>query len=86
MVVARRSNAVSSGVPTPAPPRKEDLPLHEDVRWLAGALGRVIKRLEGEEAFRIVEDLRVCTRARRHGDPDAPSLDGILRQIDRFSV
>jgi len=56
------------------------------VRWLAGALGRVIRRLEGEEAFRIVEELRVATRARRHGDPQAPSLDGILRQIDRFSV
>jgi len=56
------------------------------VRWLAGALGRVIRRLEGEEAFRIVEELRVATRARRHGDPRAPSLDGILRQIDRFSV
>ncbi|HEV7387055.1 MAG TPA: phosphoenolpyruvate carboxylase [Gemmatimonadaceae bacterium] len=73
-------------VPTPAPPRKEDLPLHEDVRWLAGALGRVIRRLEGEEAFRIVEELRVATRARRHGDSDAPGLDGILRQIDRFTV
>ena len=56
------------------------------MRWLAGALGRVIRRLEGEEAFRIVEELRVATRARRHGDPRAPSLDGILRQIDRFSV
>src|SRR3954467_6353588 len=73
-------------VPTPAPPRKEDLPLHEDVRWLAGALGRVIKRLEGEQAFQIVEQLRLATRARRHGDSDAPSLDALLRQIDRFTV
>lgn len=73
-------------VPTPAAPRKEDLPLHDDVRWLAGALGRVIRRLEGEEAFAIVERLRVATRARRHGDPDAPTLDDLLRQIDGFSV
>ncbi len=73
-------------VATPAPPRKEDLPLHDDVRWLAGALGRVIRRLEGEEAFEIVEKLRVATRARRHGDPDAPTLDVLLKQIDRFTV
>jgi len=73
-------------VPTPAPPRKEDLPLHDDVRWLAGALGRVIRRLEGDEAFTIVERLRVATRGRRHGDPDAPTLDSLLKQIDGLTV
>ncbi|MEO8909415.1 MAG: phosphoenolpyruvate carboxylase [Gemmatimonadaceae bacterium] len=67
-------------------PRPEDLPLHEDVRWLAGALGRVIQRLEGQEAFEIVEKLRVATRARRHGDRDALSLEQLLRQIDALSV
>jgi phosphoenolpyruvate carboxylase len=66
--------------------RPEDLPLHDDVRWLAGALGRVIRRLEGDEAFTIVERLRVATRARRHGDPDAPTLDGLLKVIDGLSV
>jgi len=73
-------------VPTPAAPRKEDLPLHDDVRWLAGALGRVIRRLQGEEAFAIVERLRVATRARRHEESDAPTLDDLLRQIDALSV
>jgi len=73
-------------VPTPAPPRKEDIPLHEDVRWLAGALGRVIRRLEGEQAFQIVEQLRVATRARRRGDEEAASLDQLLREIDHFSI
>lgn len=66
--------------------RDEDLPLHDDVRWLAGALGRVIRRLEGDEAFTIVERLRVATRARRHGEADAPTLDGILKAIDGFTV
>lgn len=80
------SVAIFRVVPHPAPPRKEDIPLHEDVRWLAGALGRVIRRLEGEEAFQIVEQLRVATRARRRGDSDAASLDDLLRQIDGFSV
>src|SRR5438105_9981407 len=31
--------------------RREDVPLHDDVRWLAASLGRVIRRLEGEAAF-----------------------------------
>lgn len=74
------------GVPSPAPPRPEDVPLHDDVRWLAGALGRVIRRLDGEEAFTIVERLRVATRARRHGYADAPGLEDLLRQIDGLTV
>jgi len=66
--------------------RKEDLPLHEDVRWLAGALGRVIQRLEGTEAFEIVERLRSASRARRHREPGAPSLDDLLREVDALTV
>jgi phosphoenolpyruvate carboxylase len=66
--------------------RKEDLPLHEDVRWLAGALGRVIQRLEGTDAFEIVEKLRSASRARRHREPGAPSLDDLLREIDALTV
>ncbi|MDQ6769936.1 MAG: phosphoenolpyruvate carboxylase [Gemmatimonadota bacterium] len=66
--------------------RPEDLPLHEDVRWLAAALGRVIQRLEGQESFEIVEQLRVATRARRHREPDAPSLEDLLRQVDGLTV
>src|SRR5438874_1806710 len=73
-------------VPSPAPPRIEDLPLHEDVRWLAAALGRVITRLEGDEAFQIVERLRVATRARRHAEPGAGGLDDLLKQIDGLAV
>ena len=66
--------------------RPEDLPLHEDVRWLAAALGRVIQRLEGQESFEIVEQLRVATRAWRHRERDAPSLEDLLRRIDRLTV
>src|SRR5215210_1715393 len=68
------------------PTRKEDIPLHDDVRWLAGALGRVIQRLEGTEAFEIVERLRAASRARRHGERDAPSLDDLLREVDALSI
>ena len=68
------------------PTRKEDLPLHEDVRWLAGALGRVIQRLEGKEAFEVVERLRSASRARRHREPGAPSLDELLKEVDSLTV
>ena len=68
------------------PTRKEDVPLHDDVRWLAGALGRVIQRLEGKEAFEIVERLRSASRARRHREHGAPSLDDLLREVDGLSV
>ena len=73
-------------MPSPAPPRQEDLPLHDDVRWLAGALGRVIRRLEGDEAFATVERLRSATRSRRHGDSGAPGLDDLLRLIEGLTV
>ena len=68
------------------PTRKEDLPLHDDVRWLAGALGRVIQRLEGKEAFEIVERLRSASRSRRHRERGAPSLDDLLREVDALPV
>ena len=61
--------------------RQEDVALHDDVRRLAAALGRVIKRLEGDEAFNTVEELRRACRARRHGDPGAPTLDELLDYV-----
>ncbi|MDB4891294.1 MAG: Phosphoenolpyruvate carboxylase [Gemmatimonadetes bacterium] len=71
-----------------APPltRSEDLPLHEDVRRLAAALGRVIRRLEGEEAFMTVETLRRDARARRRGDPDAPNLQTLLARVEALPL
>jgi phosphoenolpyruvate carboxylase len=66
--------------------RPVDIPLHDDVRWLAAALGRVIRRLEGETAFDTVESLRRACRARRHGDPDSPSLDELLQQVEALPV
>jgi phosphoenolpyruvate carboxylase len=64
------------------PARTEDLPLHADVRRLAAALGRVIRRLEGDVAFATVEELRRDARARRHGDPSAPALDALLARVE----
>ena len=66
--------------------RREDVPLHEDVRWLAASLGKVILRLEGKEAFESVESLRQACRARRYGMPDAPTLDGLLDQVSALPI
>jgi len=52
------------------------------MRWLASLLGRVIQRLQGDAVFRAVEELRVACRARRRGDPTAPSLTELLRKVD----
>jgi len=69
---------------SPTPPK--DIPLHEDVRWLASALGRVIRRLEGDRAFEDVESLRRRCRARRRGEPGAPSLDELLAQVEALPL
>ena len=66
--------------------RREDVPLHDDVRWLAASLGRVIHRLEGEAAFDTIESLRRACRARRHGDSGAPSLEQLIAQVEALSL
>jgi phosphoenolpyruvate carboxylase len=66
--------------------RPEDVPLHDDVRLLASTLGSVIRRLEGEEAFRAVEELRRACRARRREQPGAPSLDDLLARVDALPL
>lgn len=60
--------------------REEERPLHADVRWLAGALGQVVRRLEGQDVFEAVEALRSACRARRRGEPGAPELSALLEQ------
>ena len=56
------------------------------MRFLAAALGQVIRRLEGEAAFETVESLRQAARSRRHGDADAPSLAALLERVDALPV
>ncbi len=66
--------------------RREDVALHDDVRWLAASLGRVIRRLEGEAAFETIEALRRACRARRHRAPGALSLDDLIGQVEALSL
>lgn len=84
-LVAADSAEPPSGTPEP-PARPEDLALHEDVRRLAATLGRVIRRLEGEEAFRTVEELRRACRARRRGEPGAAGLRELLARVEALPL
>ena len=88
--VLDRSPAEAAGLAVALPPepttRPEDVALHDDVRWLAAALGRVIRRLEGDQAFQTVDELRRACRARRRGAPDAPSLDALLDRVDALPL
>ena len=66
--------------------RPQDRPLQEDVRYLASALGQVIKRLEGDAVFRAVEDLRSACRGRRRGEATAADLDTLLARVADFPL
>lgn len=68
-------------LPPPSTPRDHDRPLRDDVRWIAGALGQVIARLQGPQALDAVEGMRRAARARRRGDADAPSLEDQLALV-----
>jgi phosphoenolpyruvate carboxylase len=61
--------------------RAEDRPLHKDIKYLGGALGRVIQRLQGDDVFQAVESLRTASRDRRRGEPGAPSLEELYQRV-----
>jgi phosphoenolpyruvate carboxylase len=66
--------------------RPQDEPLHDDVRRLADALGRVIRRLEGDHAFDVVESLRLACRARRREEAGAATLGELLARVDALPL
>src|SRR5437667_13945 len=85
-ITAMTAAHVAASVPLPPPvARPQDAPLRQDVRWLAGTLGRVVGRLAGEDTLRAVEDLRRACRARRLGVPGAPDLDALLARTRSLS-
>ena len=80
----RRSGSVSLPGPTV---RREDVPLHDDVRWLAAALGRVIRRLEGRDCVRdggVTPPRLPRAPARRRRAP--PRSTSCSRQVDALPV
>src|SRR5690606_28280974 len=84
----RPDPSVTATIPPELDPstRPEDEPLHEDVRWLAASLGRVIRRLEGERAYETVEGLRVASRARRRGEAGAAGLEALLDRVAALPI
>ncbi len=69
-----------------AAPRPQDRALREDVRRLGAALGRVVRRFEGREAYEAVESLRKACRSRRRGEAGAPSLADLLARVDALPL
>lgn len=59
--------------------RREDRPLHRDVRRLASCLGQVVRRVEGEDAYEAVEALRQACQTRR---ADGGGWASILRALE----
>ncbi len=53
---------------------KDDDLLRRDVRLLGDMLGRVITDLAGDDAFQLVEQIRLLSRQRRAGAPEAEGL------------
>lgn len=45
--------------------------LSQDIRFLAGTLGHIIREQHGDEAFDLVEQVRQTAKARRAGEPGA---------------
>jgi len=66
--------------------REKDKALNEDIKWLTAALGRVIRRLEGDRAFEAIETFRKASRDRRRGYEGAPSLKELLKRVDDLPV
>ena len=75
-----------ASVPRDPDTRPEDVPLHDDVRLLAAGLGNVIRRLEGDDAYRVVEDLRRACKERRRHASDARDLDALLDETGKLSL
>jgi phosphoenolpyruvate carboxylase len=64
----------------------EDRALHDDVRWLGSILGKVIRRLEGQECFNAVERLRMACRARRQHPEDASLVEELLSFVESLPL
>ncbi len=80
-----RPDALSPEALLPPPgDRAVDQPLRDDVRWLASALGRVIRRQAGEAVFETVEALRIDSRARRRGA--GPDLKALMTRVDALPL
>ncbi len=58
-------------------------PSRQEVDFLGKVLGEVIRDFEGEEAFQVVEQLRIASRERRSGrEPAAQTIGKLIAGLD----
>lgn len=62
-------------------------PLREEIGFLGTILGDTIRQSAGDEAFKIVEQLRVAARDRRAGHSEADDkIRGLIGKLDEFQL
>ncbi len=59
--------------------------LSEDIRFLGGLLGDIIRRLAGEEAFELVEEIRAAAKALR-AEPSIEAAKSLRERLDRLEL
>jgi len=68
----------------PAPAQDKEVPLRNDIRLLGSILGNTVRAQEGEETFRLVEEIRqTAIRFRRGDDAAQASLGTLLDGLPR---
>ncbi len=66
------------------PDTNEQGELSQDIRFLAGTLGHIIREQHGDDAFNLVEQVRQTAKARRNGEPGA--ADDLMALIRSASL
>ena len=59
--------------------------LSEDIRLLGGLLGDIIRRLAGEQAFELVEEIRTAAKALR-SEPSVEAAKSLRERLDRLEL
>ena len=59
--------------------------LREDVRYLGDILGRVIKKQEGKNFFKLVEDTRLLSKANNYNKSSKDPFKNIIKKINGLS-
>ena len=59
--------------------------LSEDIRLLGGLLGDIIRRLAGEQAFELVEEVRAAAKALR-AEPSVEAAKSLRERLDQLEL
>jgi phosphoenolpyruvate carboxylase len=70
-------------MPNTIPEHDRASPLNTDIKYLSNILAEIIYQQHGQDALRLVEQVRAAAKARRKDDPyAATSLDELLQKTD----